>query len=57
MFGMARNGNAVTPKIYLPKDWDLMVLAMRHKGVITPDKAAELLAECQQFREGLGQLS
>ena len=54
MFGMARNGNAVTPKIYLPRDWDLMVLAMRHKGVITPDKAAELLAECQQFREGLG---
>jgi len=57
MFGMARNGNAVTPKIYLPRDWDLMVLAMRHKMVITPDKAAELLAECQQFREGLGQLS
>jgi len=53
LFGMAKNGNAVTPKIYMPKDFDLFVIAMRHKGVLTPDKAAELLAECQQFRQGM----
>lgn len=53
LFGTAKNGNAVTPKIYVPRDWDLFVVAMRHKGVIAPDKAAELLAECQQFRQGL----
>lgn len=53
LFGGARNGVAVTPKIYVPRDWDLMVVAMRHKGVIAPDKAAELLAECQQFRQGM----
>lgn len=53
LFGKAKNGNAVTPKIYLPKDWDLFVVAMRHKGVIAPDRAAEFLAECQQFRQGM----
>lgn len=53
LFGGARNGVAVTPKIYVARDWDLMVVAMRHKGVIAPDKAAELLAECQQFRQGM----
>jgi hypothetical protein len=53
LFGTAKNGNAVAPKIYLPRDWDLFVVAMRHKGVIAPDKAAELLAECQQFRQGM----
>jgi len=53
LFGMAKNGNAVTPKIYVARDWDLFVVAMRHKGVIAPDKAAELLAECQQFRAGM----
>lgn len=53
LFGTAKNGNAVTPKVYLPRDWDLFVVAMRHKGVVAPDKAAELLAECQQFRAGM----
>lgn len=53
LFGTAKNGNAVTPKVYTPRDWDLFVVAMRHKGVIAPDKAAELLAECQQFRAGM----
>jgi hypothetical protein len=53
LFGTAKNGNTVTPKVYLPRDWDLFVVAMRHKGVIAPDKAAELLAECQQFRAGM----
>ena len=53
LFGTAKNGNAVTPKIYFPRDWDLFVVAMRHKGVIAPDKAAELAAECQQFRAGI----
>lgn len=53
LFGTAKNGNAVAPKIYLPRDWDLFIVAMRHKGVITPDKAAELHAESQQFRSGM----
>jgi hypothetical protein len=53
LFGQAKNGVACTPRIYLPKDWDLFVVAMRHKGLVRPDKAAELLAECQQFRAGM----
>ena len=50
LFGGAKNGFAVTPKIYLPRDWDLIVRALRAKGIVQPDRAAELLAECQQFR-------
>jgi hypothetical protein len=50
LFGGAKNGFAVTPKIYLPRDWDLIIRALRTKGIIQPDRAAELLAECQQFR-------
>jgi hypothetical protein len=53
LFGAAKNGFACTPKIYVARDWDLFVVAMRHKGVIAPDKAAVLLAECQQFRQGM----
>jgi hypothetical protein len=53
LFGQARNGHACTPRIYLPRDWDMFVMAMRSRGVIAPDKAALLLAECQQFRQGL----
>lgn len=50
LFGGAKNGVAVTPKIYLPRDWDLIIRALRTKGIIQPDRAAELMAELQQFR-------
>jgi len=50
LFGGAKNGVAITPKIYLPRDWDLIIRALRTKGIIQPDRAAELLAELQQFR-------
>lgn len=50
LFGGAKNGVAVTPKIYLPRDWDLIIRALRIKGIIQPDRAAELMAELQQFR-------
>lgn len=53
LFGQAKNGFACTPRMYLPRDWDLLVVALRSKGLITPDKAAEWLAECQQFRAGM----
>ena len=53
LFGQAKNGFACTPRLYLPRDWDLLILALRSKGLITPDKAAEWLAECQQFRAGM----
>lgn len=50
LFGGAKNGVAVTPKIYMPRDWDLIIRALRTKGIIQPDRAAELMAELQQFR-------
>ena len=53
LFGQAKNGNAVDPKIYFPRDWDLIIQALRLKGLIRPEQAAEFLAECQQFRQGI----
>lgn len=50
LFVGAKNGCAVSAKVYLPRDWDLIIRALRMKGLIQPDRAAELLAECQQFR-------
>jgi len=50
LFGLAKNGNLVKPKTYLPRDWDLIVQALREQGIIRPDRHAELLVECQQFR-------
>ena len=50
LFGLAKNGNAIKPKTYLPRDWDLIVQVLREQGIIRPDRHAELLVECQQFR-------
>lgn len=53
LLGFAKNGNAIKPKLYLPRDWDLIVQALREQGIIRPDRHAELLVECQQFRPQL----
>jgi hypothetical protein len=53
LFGIAKTGFACTPRMYAPPDWDLIVRALRELGHITPDKAAEFMAECQQFRQGM----
>lgn len=50
LLGFAKNGNAIKPKTYTSRDWDLIVQAMREKGIVRPDRHAELLVECQQFR-------
>ena len=38
---------------YEPIDWDLIVYAAREMGLLRPEQAAKLLAECQQFRQGM----
>lgn len=52
VFGSARNGNAVTPRVYLPRDWDLIIEILRQRSVLAPDRAAHLRSELQQFRHG-----
>lgn len=53
VFGMAKNGNMVAPRIYRPADWDLVVEAIRAKGIIQPDRAAAMKADLGQFSNGL----
>lgn len=50
--GSARNGNAVSPRVYLPSDWDLIIEDLRLRTILTPDRAAALRSELQQFRHG-----
>ena len=52
VFGSANNGNAVSPRVYLPRDWDLIIDELRQRGVLAPDRAATLRAQLQQFRHG-----
>lgn len=48
--GQANNGSACSPKIYFPKDWDLIIEALWQFGKLDADVKARLLAECRQFR-------
>jgi hypothetical protein len=50
--GGARNGNAVSPRVYLPRDWDLIIDDLRQRGILAADRAASLRAQLQQFRHG-----
>ena len=52
VFGSSSNGNAVSPRVYLPRDWDLIIEDLRQRSVLTPDRAAALRSELQQFRHG-----
>lgn len=52
VFGTANNGNAVSPRVYLPRDWDLIIEDLRQRAILTPDRAANLRAQLQQFRYG-----
>lgn len=52
VLGSARNGNAVSPRVYSPSDWDLIIEDLRLRSILTPDRAAALRSELQQFRHG-----
>lgn len=52
LWGQSKRGFRCKPKVYFPRDWDLIVRALKNKGVLTPERTAELLAELQQFRDG-----
>ena len=48
-----KTGKNVPIATYEPIDWDLIVYAAREMGLLRPEQAAKLLAECQQFRQGM----
>ena len=48
-----KTGKNVPIACYVAADWDLIVHSARELGLLTPDVAAKLLAECQQFRQGM----
>jgi hypothetical protein len=52
VFGASKNGSAVSPRVYLPCDWDLILKDLRLRSILTPDRAAALRSELQQFRHG-----
>ena len=45
-----KTGKNVPIACYVAYDWDLIVYSAREMGLLRPDMAAKLLAECQQFR-------
>lgn len=45
-----KTGKNVPIACYVAHDWDLIVYSAREMGLLRPDMAAKLLAECQQFR-------
>lgn len=53
VLGMAKNGSIVAPRIYRPADWDLVIEAIRVKGLLPADRASALKANLSQFSQGL----
>jgi len=45
-----KTGKNVPIACYVAYDWDLIVYSAREMGLLRPDMAAKLLAECQQFK-------
>jgi hypothetical protein len=45
-----KTGKNVPIACYVAYDWDLIVYSAREMGILRPDMAAKLLAECQQFK-------
>lgn len=50
LWGQSKRGFRCKPKVYFPRDWDLVVRGLKNKGMLTPERTAELLADAQQFR-------
>ena len=48
-FSQANTGFACSPRVYFPRDWDLIIQAAWRLDLMAADTSAELMAECRQF--------